>query len=244
VNRPPFATDGLSRLRARAPPEVRLPFTRFGYRPGFRPIGYRSRASLSPRAFCRLLQYDDARAPPRAASIPRAARGGDLPPNAFALVLPSRVSEGQHGLTSRAVVRPKEHHRGTGPTRGKVRPAFRRASPLLEPTSHTSSSCAHCYGRRILSRVLRAPGSPTCDERTLSCRQGPRFPHRPAKGGAFPRRPEVRSTAMHVRKPARIAPHPRERGPLVHAAPAPRRAPTLCSSREPAPFQPTRDARL
>ena len=123
----------------------------------------------------------------------------------------------------------------TDPSKGSLRLSTARG-PFSTRIRTPHLSCEHCYGRRILSCVLRAPGSPTCDERTLSCRQGPRFPHRPAKGGAFPRRPEVRSTAMHVRKPARIAPHPRERGPLVHAAPAPRRAPTLCSSREPAPF--------
>jgi hypothetical protein len=65
--RPPLAAGGLVRLRARGPPVVRLPFTRSWLRRGFRPYRYWWRASLSPRTFCRLLQYDDARAPTRAA---------------------------------------------------------------------------------------------------------------------------------------------------------------------------------
>jgi hypothetical protein len=56
ANRPPFAAGGLLRSRARAPPMVRLPFTRSVQRPGFRPDRYRWRASLSPRASCRFLQ--------------------------------------------------------------------------------------------------------------------------------------------------------------------------------------------
>jgi hypothetical protein len=166
VNRPPFATDGLSRLRARAPPEVRLPFTRFGYRPGFRPIGYRSRASLSPRAFCRLLQYDDARAPPRAASIPRAAIGGDLPPNTFALVLTSsRERGGKHGLTSRAVVLAK-----TREALPRDRADASKGSPRFsagESPSRTGS--AHLFVVRAVLREAESsrascvhPGSSTC----------------------------------------------------------------------------------
>jgi len=54
ANRPPFAVSGPLRLRAWAPPMVRLPFTRSVQRPGFRPDRYRWRASLSPRASCRI----------------------------------------------------------------------------------------------------------------------------------------------------------------------------------------------
>jgi len=64
----------------------------------------------------------------------------------------------------------------TGPIQAKVRAAFRRASPLLEP-----DRTPHCRARM---RARRA------DPFTLSCthRRSP-VPHRPAKGGAFARRP-------------------------------------------------------
>lgn len=56
ANRPPLAASGPLRLRAWAPPMVRLPFTRSVWRAGFRPDRHRWRASLSPRASCRFLQ--------------------------------------------------------------------------------------------------------------------------------------------------------------------------------------------
>jgi len=60
------------------------------WEPGFRPGPNRSRASLNPKASFRLLQYDDARAPPRAVSRPRAAAKGDYSFCCLHLVPPPR----------------------------------------------------------------------------------------------------------------------------------------------------------
>jgi len=136
--------------------------------------------------------------PPRAASVPRAAFGGDYPPRAFAFVRPlagtARADEPRTDAS-------EEARCGTGATRAKVRAVFRRR----EAPSRLDST--HLIRR---ARTATGDGAPARDARTepLAPREREtsdlvdlRFPHRPAKGGAFPRRPEVRSTAVRLGEP-------------------------------------------
>jgi hypothetical protein len=116
---------------------VRLPFTRLVYRAGFRPDRYRLRASLSPRATFRLLQYDDARALTTSRIVFLVLRGEvtNLPPpspSCRPLAGTIRADE------PRRCMLPKKRVCGTGLIQVKVHAAFRQVRPLLEPAPRTS----------------------------------------------------------------------------------------------------------
>jgi len=112
----------------------------------------------------------------------------------------SAPSRGRHGLTSLAGRASGEACLcvdRTSSSEGSRR-RFGGRSPSSNQFRAPHSSCEHCYERRILSRVLLAPGvhpARTRGEPPL----GLRFPRRPAKGGAFH---EDRG-AFHRRAPGR-----------------------------------------
>ena len=175
--------------------------------------------------------------PPRAAPVPRAARRGDDPLHAFASSAPSR---GRRGLTSRVTVMPPKKQTfaadRTDPSEGSRRLSAGEAPPRTG-SAHLFRRASSCYERRNPSRVVPAPGDSFRRERGTSHRIGPRFPHRPAKGDALRRRPRCVPPPCPCMI-ARIAPRSRASGPPLHAAPVPRRTPTLCRRREPAPLLP------
>jgi len=108
----PLYLRRLLRLRAGVRPPVRLPFTRSTYRPGFRPDRYRWHASLSPRAFYRLLQYVRCTGTNLGDAASSFCGGGD------SLSLPSPrpppCGDGD-GLTSRAIPRLRRGVSSRGP---------------------------------------------------------------------------------------------------------------------------------
>jgi hypothetical protein len=170
---------------------------------------------------------------PRAASTPRSAGRGDEPFPAFTFVRPlagtARADEPRRARLRRGMLCVDQ----TSSSEGSRCP-FGRRSPSSNQFCAPQSSCEHCYERRILSRVLLAPGvhsARTRGEPPL----GLRFLHRPAKGGAF----HENRGAFCRRAPGRsrgLLPVFIRSGPLFHAAPVPRRTPTLCRLREPAPL--------
>jgi len=100
--------------------------------------------------------------------------------------LPSSApSRGRHGLTSLAERASEETACGdrTRSSEGSRCP-FGGRGPSSNQFRAPRSSCEHCYERRILSRVLLAPGAHSARTRG-ELPLGLRFPHRPAKGGAF-----------------------------------------------------------
>jgi hypothetical protein len=154
--------------------------------------------------------------------------------------LPSSApSRGRRGLTSRVTFASEEANASadrTDPSEGSRR-RFGGRGPSSKPVPRTS------FVVRAVLREAEPLARFACTgwfvqrERGTSHRIGPRFPHRPAKGDALRRRPRC------VPPPcpcviARIAPRFRASGPPLHAAPVPRRTPTLCRRREPAPFLP------
>jgi len=110
--------------------------------------------------------------------------------------------------------------------------------PLLEPALRTSLSCrarareADPLPQSARHRTSRLAFRPT------SRREGPRFPHRPAKGDAFGRDRGAFHRAALTTSPRGSLPALAVRASL-HAVPAPRRTPTPCRSGEPAPLQPS-----
>jgi hypothetical protein len=132
----PFRPVRPLRLRARVNPLVaRPPSTRLLLRTSFRPVRYRGRASLSPKTTYRLLQYDDVRAPTAGRLILDRGEGRRAPH----LRSPHASScEATWSNEPRHAVHPKTHvPRGPADPSEGLR-AFRRASPLLDPTAHPS----------------------------------------------------------------------------------------------------------
>jgi len=178
---------------------VRLPFTRSEYRPGFRPDRYWWRASLSPRTFCRLLQYDDARAPTASCFVPRAARRSDdlLPAFTFGRPLAgtARADEPRSACLRRGMCRVNRTDSSEGSRR-----RFGGRSPSLNQFRTPLLSCEHCYERRNLSRVLLAPDASLCASagRDIAEVSGSRMPREGScvltkTEGAFHRRALVRA---------------------------------------------------
>jgi len=120
---------------------------------------------------------------PRAASVPRTADKGDEPFSAFAFVRPlagtTRADEPRRAHLRRGVPCVDR----TSSSEGSRCP-FGGRSPSSNQFRAPRSSCEQCYERRNLSRVLPAPGVHSARTRGEPP-QGLRFPHRPAKGGAF-----------------------------------------------------------
>jgi hypothetical protein len=175
---------------------VRLPFTRSVHRPGFRPDRCRWRASLSPRTFYRLLQYDDARAPTASCFVPRAARRSDVPLFAFAFVRPlagtTRADEPRSACLRRGMCRVDR----TGSSEGSRR-RFGGRSPSLNQCRAPRLSCERRYERRNLSRIVLTPdaslrASAGEDIAEASASRTPR------EGSCVPTKTEVRSTAVRL----------------------------------------------
>jgi len=187
---------------------------------------------LSPRAFCRLLQYDDARAPTASCFVPRAAGRGDEPSPAFAFVRPlAGTARADEPLSLRL-------RRGvsawTGPERVKVRAVVSAGeAPPRTSTAHlvrrTSTATKGGTSRAFCSHRVCTPR-----KREVPTARSP-FPASPREGRCVSRKPRcvLPSCAWTI---PRIAPRFHPSGPLFHAAPVPRRTPTLCRLREPAPL--------
>jgi len=120
---------------------------------------------------------------PRAASFPRSAGRGDEPFSAFTFVRPlagtARADEPRRARLRRGMPCVDRTSSSEGSRR-----RFGGRSPSSNQFRAPPSSCEHCYERRILSRVLLAPGVHSARTRG-ELPLGLRFPHRPAKGGAF-----------------------------------------------------------
>jgi len=163
---------------------VRLPFTR---------SGMTIRLSTRPPKVARFSEPEDV----LPTSAIRRCTGTDRELPQF-LVLQGEVTNLSRPSPSSAPLRGR---RGLTSLAGRY---LRRGMPCVDRTSSSEgsrcrfggrspssnqfraprSSCEHCYERRILSRVLLAPGvhsARTRGEPPL----GLRFPHLPAKGGAF-----------------------------------------------------------
>jgi hypothetical protein len=156
----------------------------------------------------------------------------------------SAPSRGRHGLTSRAARTSGEactrvdrtdssegsrrRFGGRSPSSNQFpRTSFVVQALLREAEPLTRSACTGCRLRANAGRsIAEASGSRIAPRRVVRS-DGDR--------GAFHR--------SALRPNPRIAPRVRPSGPPVHAAPVPRRTPTLCRVREPAPLRPPRDAR-
>jgi len=120
---------------------------------------------------------------------------GDEPSIAFAFVRPlagtARADE------PRRFRLPKKHACGTRPTRAKIRARFGERGPFSNRFRTPHLSCAHCFERRILPRVVLAPGDSLranagpATAKTSDSRTAPRRVMRSTKT-------EVRSTAVRL----------------------------------------------
>jgi len=170
----------------------------------------------------------DARAPTWATPRPRSAGGSD------SLSLPSPrpppCGDGD-GLTSRAIPRLRRSVSSHGPDQLE----WRFALPFRQDEAPPRTSRAHPFRRAgPATRGGNLSRNPARTGRTSSPREregepslGLRFPHRPAKGGAFSRRPRCVPPPC-AWTDSRIAPRVRPSGYPDHAAPVPRRTPTPC----------------
>ena len=194
MNRPPLSTGepcarARGHARGQAPVHALLCIDQ-----AFDPVVSRWRASLSPRAFYRLLQYDDARAPTASSFVPRAAGEVTTSPPPSPSSAPSR---GRHGLTSHARVLPKKPRAADRADSSEGSRRLSTGEPLLEPVPHTSFVVRALLRRGGTSRAF-------CSHRvTRSARTGasharPPVPARPAKGRCVPTKTEVRSAALRL----------------------------------------------
>jgi hypothetical protein len=170
---------------------------------------------------------------PRAASIPRSATRGDDPLSAFTFVRPlagtARVDEPRSARLRRDVpcvdrTRSSEGSRrlsaGEAPSRTSSAHLVCRAGTATRGGS-SRAFCPHRVSRSARTR---------CDSPLR-----PPVPASPREGRCVPRRPRCVPPTCARSRP-RIAPLFHPSGPLFHAAPVPRRTPTLCRLREPAPL--------
>jgi len=227
--------DGdLERLHARESPPVRLPFTR-SWSPAW--------LSTIPVQVARFFEPEGV--------LPTSAirRGtGTYRERRWLLVLREEVTNlsapssfavplrGRLGLTSLREGPASEETRPpawTGPSRVKVRAAVSagEAPPRAEYRAPLSS-CERCFERRNLSCFAPAPGG------ALRVKRGtpPFRPPRPAssrEGRCVRTETEVRSTVVRSGDTEDCSPV-RPSGTPFHAAPVPRRTPTLCR-KEPIP---------
>jgi len=198
-DRPPFTCGTLLRLRAGVRPPVRLPFTRSTYRPGFRPDRYRWHASLSPRAFYRLLQYVRCTGTNLGNAASSFCGGRWLPLPAFASATPLR--RWRRADEPRDSSPPERRlFAWTGPARVKVRAAF---STGRSPSSNQSRAPLSSRGP---SYERRKPLAQSCPHRTdiVPARTRGRaitrtpVPAPPREGRCVQSKTEVRSTAVRL----------------------------------------------
>jgi hypothetical protein len=134
--------------------------------------------------------------------------------------------------------------RGAGPDRiemkvravvwaGEVPPRTSSAHLIRRASTATGGGTSRAFCSHRVSRSTRTWGEPPLR---------PPVPASPREGRCVPRRPRCVPPTC-ARSNPRIAPLVHPSGPPVHAAPVPRRTPTLCRAREPAPFRPSREAR-
>jgi hypothetical protein len=178
---------------------------------------------------------------PRACRYPASGRRGDDPPQPW----PERPSAwispglaGKRGLASRAPeTPPKRSHRAwTGPTRVKVREVFRRANPLLDSDRTPLCRARAAWKGGAFSLCVCTGWFAICANEMRQPSRRPPVLHRPAKGGAFARRPRCVPPSC-VMGGARISPAPRRRGlpPRGTVRSGERRR---FAVRDPAPLQP------
>jgi len=169
---------------------------------------------------------------PRAASVPRTAERGDEPFSAFTFVRPlagtTRADEPR-----RARLR-KGMPAWTGPARVKVRAVVSAGEAPPRTSSAHLVRRASTATKGGTSRAFCSHRVCTPRRREVSTARSP-FPASPREGRCVSRKPRcvLPSCAWTI---LRIAPRFHPSGPLFHAAPVPRRTPTLCRLREPAPL--------